>query len=332
MKKSFIALLLSSIFLLSACDDSQLTQKIVEAEKQITQLGNELKRNQADLSAKAAELDALKAQYEEARSELDKAKSRTFPALQVEIVKLIDKSETLKFPKDPKDEYAREESTVSVFASASKTQVEWLDSLLLNEIYKSSLSEDELKAYKGDVTFEKAQVLFNAQFDNLVSEAKADKPIGLSESIESRYLGQRNNIVSFTQLHSTYTGGAHGMYYTRYLNVDINKQALITLDTLIAPKNQAKLKELLWESYASERIGTDGKMEQPYAEKADFRISDEFYFTPYGITFVYPPYELGSFAEGEIEVPVSFYQLNELVNPEYRLTEKDGFGLNPNEF
>ncbi|MDH2997293.1 hypothetical protein A1D22_06360 [Pasteurellaceae bacterium LFhippo2] len=335
MKKSVIALLVSSIFILSACDDKQMTQKVTEAEKQIVQLNSELQKAQSELSTKTAELDKLKEQAVTLSEDLANAKQKTsaFPALQVEILKLFDKSESIKHPKDPKnpdDEYYREETNISLFASIPKTQIEWLNDLLLNEVYRSSISEEEYKAHKGKVTVEQLKESLDKEYNGFINDAKEEKPIGLSRSVDSYYLGQRNNIVFFSQSHNSYYGGAHGMYYTRYLNFDVNKKELITLNSLVPPKNQAKLRELLWESYINDRQLQEG--EAPYAEKSDFRISEEFFFSPYGITFVYPPYELGPFAEGEIEVPLYFHQLNELLNSDYRLTEKDGFGLNQNEY
>ncbi len=56
MKKSLLALLIGSVFLISACEDGKMTQTVLEAEKQIVQLGTELKNAQADLAKKRLKL------------------------------------------------------------------------------------------------------------------------------------------------------------------------------------------------------------------------------------------------------------------------------------
>lgn len=323
MKKSLLAVFISSILVLSACDDKALVQKV-------SQLETELKQSQAELSKKSEEVAVLTNEATALKSKLDKDQ-QTFPALQVDIVKLFDRSETLKFPKDPNDEYPREESSVAVFASTAHTQVEWINRLLLQGIALNYLDEDEAsKAQDKVFTQEDVQKLVEKRYTDYIAQAKEEKPIGFSDSIETLYLGQRNNIVSFSRMYQSYMGGAHGMYYREYINMDIRKQAIIGLDDLMSPTNQAKLRDALWNDYINSRTYEQG--EQPYANKEDFRISDSFYFTPNGITFVYPPYELGPFAEGEIELNAYFSQINEWLNSDYRLTEKDGFGLSQSEF
>lgn len=324
MKKSRLAILLTTTFILTGCDDANLSQKVIETEKQFVQLQADYKKAQTDLTTKENELNTLKADYTKLSAEYSELQKHTasFPALQVEITKLIDNSNTLKFPKDPKDEFAREESKVSVFANTAITHIEWLDQLLLQELLKLYLTKD--KSEKVNLTAVKPQDIverFEKIYQELEKDAKEYKPFAMEESAYTQYLGQRNHIVSFTQSTYSFTGGAHGMGHTNYLNIDINKKALITLNDVINEKNQAKLKALLWNTYSSERSG-----ETPlFVEKKDFRISDNFYFSKDGIVFVYPVYELGPYAEGEIELAINYYQLNELLTPEFKQTEKDGF-------
>ena len=326
MKKSRLAILLTMTFILAGCDDANLSQKVIETEKQFVQLQADYKKAQTDLTTKENELNALKADYTKLSAEYSELQKRStsFPALQVEITKLIDKSETLKFPKNPKDEFAREESKVSVFANTAITHIEWLDQLLLQELLKLYLTKDESE--KVNLTAVKPQDIverFEKIYQELEKDAKEYKPFAMEESVYTQYLGQRNHIVSFTQSTYTFTGGAHGTGYTNYLNIDTNKKALITLNDVISEKNQAKLKALLWETYTSERSSEEQK--PLFVEKKDFRISDNFYFSNDGIVFVYPVYELGAYAEGEIELAINYYQLNELLAPEFKQTEKDGF-------
>lgn len=328
MKKSLLALSVLAAIFTTGCEDKVATQKLLEAEKVAVELGNQLKTAQNEVEKLQTETTTLKAEREELKKQLDKA-SKSMPALDVEVVELFNKEEQVKHKKDPneEEEFFREESFISSFASYPKTGIEWLDQLLLNEIYGTD-SEGKKKSNLNEAAVRKQ---LEQEFEEMRKEAKEDKPIGLSESVDSSYVGQRSNIATFSVSFHSYMGGAHGMYSTRYLNVDMDKKSLITLNDLISKKNHEKVKELLWGQYSSQRLDTEGKYDG-YIKKEDMDISEQFYFTSYGIVFVYPPYHLGSFAEGEIEVTLYWSEGNELVSPNYRRTKKDGFGLNKQEF
>lgn len=163
---------------------------------------------------------------------------------------------------------------------------------------------------------------FDQHYQEQLQSAKEDKNIGLEFLVTTYYAGQRNNIVTFTQINYSYTGGAHSSYYTKYLNVDVNKKAVIQLGDLVSPKNQAKLRDILWE-YRGYHLNKNGNFDG-FVEKDDFFVSDQFYFTSDSITFVYPEY-IGYFSGDEIELTVSLYTINELLNPEYQRTEQRGW-------
>lgn len=329
MKKLLLAAFVASALALSACEDTNLPQKVFEAEKKIVQLETDLKKSQVDLKTKSDELGALKREHEGLKNQYTETKTTLesigFPSLKVTIEPLFEKSEHLKFGKAPKDEFAREDTTVSMFVSVPKTQIEWLNQLLLAEMFKMWLVENE--KLPENITAELLTQRLQERYGAMLEEAKEFKPIALSESLDSFYIGQRNGIVTFSLTSHSYSGGAHGMFAVQYVNVDTNKKAVIGLNDLIGEKNQTKVKELLWEQYRIARTDINGKY-VGFADKKDFRISDDFYFSPTGITFVYPPYELGSFAEGVVEVSLSWYEVNALLNGDYQLKAQDGFGLN----
>ena len=117
MKKSLLALLISSAFLLSACnekDTQALNEKLQQAEQTITQLNQDLAKSQQDLTALQAEQSKLQAQL---------------PALDVTIEPLFSKSEQVKLPAG--NDFGRTESELYYFASIAKTGLDWLDNLLI---------------------------------------------------------------------------------------------------------------------------------------------------------------------------------------------------------
>lgn len=319
MKKSLLTLSIFVALFSTGCEDKVSSQKLLEAEKAIVQLGNQLEREQREVVKLQNELVALK-------TELNTALSR-LPALNVEIVSLFNKSEMISFPKDPKDEYAPESSRVELSVSIAKTGVAWLDQLLLKEVeirLNNTAHNPVLKTADMDtsksLTLDNLTQVLSGMYEAMLAEVKENKEIGLTQEVQSRYLGQRNNIASFSILSHVYSGGAHGMYSTDYLNIDTDKRAVITLNDFIAPNNQESVKSKLWERYAEERRDDNGEF-NGFGDKNTFRLSENFYFTPHGVSFVYPPYELGPFAEGEVEVMLEWYEINSLLQPSYRLAE-----------
>lgn len=323
MKKSLIALLIASVVALTACDD-KTSQTLLDTEKKLVQLEANYKKAQEHLSAKEAELTQLKTQLTALQETVaqEKEKPQTFPALQVEAVQLVDKTQTLKFEKDPADEYAPEQGEVALSIFGVKTGVEWLDALLREQLVLSYLPQDRQGDVKGKAMSNEAlNAFFERHFQQSVSLTKEEKVMANEENSILHYMGQRNNLVMFSHHYSSYSGGAHGMYGTNYLNIDINKKAVIGLDDLISPKNQAKLKAILWETYTRDRLDEKGNYDDSFMAKKDFYIANNFYFSPNGITFVYPVYALGPYAEGEIELSVPFGEVGELVNKAYAFSQ-----------
>lgn len=280
MKKSALALLLASTLFVASCDEKQTAQ---QAPKPSTQQAAQ----QAD-----------------------------FPTLLVKIQTLFERSETVKHTKKPEDdEYFVESTEFERSYSVPVTQIEWLDKLLLAELFMQISAENE--PLPANLTHAMLVERFKKNYQADLAEVKADRPIGDSDQIQADYLGQRNHIASFTLFRHIYTGGAHGSYRTNIINVDTQKKAIIRLDDLIPTQHQAEVIEKLWEAYRQERLDEHGKY-NGFAEKSDIRLPENFRFTPAGIAFVYGIYELGSFAEGEIEVLLDWETLTPLMNPEYR--------------
>ena len=313
MKKTLLASLTASFFILTGCDDKALTDKLAKAEEQIQQLT----KDKASLQTELAELKQAAIQQD-----------NQAPSLQVEIVEVFNKEETIKHPKDPQDDFGSEETKITVFASSAKTGVEWIDKILVNSLMENYTEQDQLPA---NPTSETLKEQLQQIFEGFSEEAKEIKPFALTQASETIYIGQRNHIISFVQNHYSFTGGAHGVGYSRYLNLDANKKSLIGLDDLVSPNQQEKLKALLWERYTEERRDENGEI-STFVEKADFYIAPDFYFTEHGISFVYPVYALGSYAEGPIELELYFAQINSLLNKDYQRTKKDGFNPNAIEY
>lgn len=324
MKKSALALFVATL-LVAGCDDKEkqaLTQEKQTLTQEKTALTEKVQASEQTVSELKANLEAATKELEQLRAEVGK-----FPALSVKIESLLKKQETLKHPK-PKNQdeqdYWREETPVLFSVNVATTPIDWLNQLLLKETFNYFKTEGEPEVALDANLKELLTKRLEQHYQASLSEAREFMPIGLDFDLNTEYLGQWNNLVTFAQSLYTYTGGAHGMFSTQYINVDVDKKAVISLDMLVEKGQQAKLKALLWQAYVNRARELadppvpESVQPETFVNEADFDISTSFYFTSSGATFVYPPYAIGAFAEGEIELSVPYSELNPLLAKPYQ--------------
>ena len=118
MKKTFIsALILTALFTVTGCEDKEAKATIEQQTQTIAQL--------------TAENTQLKAEKEKAE--------KVIPAIIAQDDVIFDKEETIKYPKSTKeDEYVPTEGKLHYSISTLKTNIEWLDTLLLEQISKNA--------------------------------------------------------------------------------------------------------------------------------------------------------------------------------------------------
>ncbi|WP_109078333.1 DUF3298 domain-containing protein [Aggregatibacter kilianii] len=292
MKKLLIATLIAGSLMLTACDDKEKTALIEQAQKQ------------------AQTIEQLNTQVDNLQKQVvDLAENQ---AVRVEPEVLFEKSETVKFdkkPAEPSDGYVRESAEAKVSVKTLKTNMDWLTDLLLNELIRKFTAEGQDKIESKQQFVEQLQTLYT----DSVSYVKNNEALGRTTNFNVKYLGQKENLATFTINYYGYFGGAHGMYSTEFLNIDLAKKNLLDIDEVINPDQHDKLKELLWNAYSNESNN------ETFTPKSEFYVPKDFYFSRDGIAFVYPPYAIGSFAEGEKELTLYWWQLKEekLLMPQF---------------
>lgn len=299
MKKVFFTGLIASVLLLTACNDEEMQKKIQQLETQITDLKQ----------AQRIEIEKLQ--------ETQNAK---IALLQKEEMIRVKEKAVLFQKKDEK--YPVEFSLTTL-----KTNKEWLNKLLVQQLLEKRVSAESVSK----VTDPQAELIkvISTQYQSELDEAKehfADQPdekisatyFSAEDQTSVDYIGQKENLATFTLSNYNYIGGAHGMYHTNYLNIDLEKQKIISLDDIFSKENQAKLKEMLWNRYETEYREADGNMGFFFKNKEKLHLPQDFYFSAAGINFVYPVYEIGAYADGQKELMLYWQEIEAFINPEYR--------------
>nr|WP_314401485.1 RsiV family protein [uncultured Aggregatibacter sp.] len=292
MKKLFIAVLVAGVMGLTACHDKD-TQKQAETIAQLNEQVATLQKQVTDLAENQM--------------------------IRVEPEVLFQKTE--KIPSSTSEENDQEWHQVKFDITTLKTSSDWLTELLLNEVIKRFGVDKNIKIDNKQQFIEFLQ----HNMADALKEAKEYEMSAYETQMLTEYLGQRENIATFTIFSHNYTGGAHGLYGTDFVLVDLKKKAVIKVEDIFVKSAQDKLKSLLWERYRNQYRNEQGELIEPFMSKDDFYVSENVYFSREGITFVYPPYALGSYAEGEKELTLSFYEndLKSILTPEFQFLVKD---------
>lgn len=123
-----------------------------------------------------------------------------------------------------------------------------------------------------------------------------------------------------------YSFGAHGYYHWQIFVLDLqDKKRLGIDDVLIKPAQKDVLFELVKRHFIhhlktgggeSDDVMTDEDVRE-HLQFWEFRLSDNFYFTPKGMTFWYSPYEIAPYVMGYVVLNVPKSELNGIIKDKY---------------
>ncbi|MFC0324036.1 RsiV family protein [Gallibacterium melopsittaci] len=216
-----------------------------------------------------------------------------------------------------------------------KTNVDWIDHYFQSEMREYLFPEgkdllpeevDKVKARWKQLPFDQLKSEYVKNIADLFSDAE-HAPIGYSFEYQPRFIGQRQQLAMFVDYFYLYSGGAHGIYGTHFSNFDLKEKKLLKLDDILLPNQQLKFNALLRNAYlyyisTVENEQDPDKLEQLLKEResipgGQLEPTDNFTFTYEGLLLSYLPYELGSYAEGEIQLLIPYSALIGVVKPDY---------------
>lgn len=279
MKKTLVAALISSVILLTGCQDKDTEAKIKQLNQTVAQL--------------SAENTKLKEQIE-----------KTVPAIFVENDEIFNQSEIIKHPKS-KEDYQPEETKIEYSISTIKTNIDWLNDLL----WKKLTENEETK----NVSREQLVARYQTDFEEDKKEVKETPSFGISHSMWTDFIAQKEKLATFAISFYDYEGGAHGIEGNRYFTIDLTTRHILTLNDLFNEKDLPKVKTLLWEQY-----NNSNKEYESVIGADSFNLSNNIYLDSRGVHFIYDVYEIAPYAAGEQDLLLYFGQLEELFKPEFK--------------
>lgn len=159
---------------------------------------------------------------------------------------------------------------------------------------------------------------YKEQVKDYKAEANEPPPYYLNyEATNSLYVKFNEKDFLVTELMNySYTGGAHGNYGSSFNNYDIAQQKVLKLADLLT---DTVILQPLIEKYFRQQQGL--KINEPLSKVLfddEIKLNNNFYINGQGFTFLYNPYEIASYAQGQIEVFVPYSALKQQLTPWFK--------------
>ena len=117
----------------------------------------------------------------------------------------------------------------------------------------------------------------------------------------------------------SYTGGAHGNYGTTYIPLNLVNNQVITLSQILTPEGMKHIRSLLETSYRKSNQLTPS---QPLTDGGLFdnkiEPNENFYATGKQLVFSFVPYEISSYAAGQIDIAINLNDIQNYLQPSFK--------------
>lgn len=136
------------------------------------------------------------------------------------------------------------------------------------------------------------------------------------KGIEGHVQLYTKNLLIYRIDYNEYTGGAHGIYMTTYLNMDLRRLSPIRLEDLFVSDYSEALTDLLWNQLMADNKATTRQEleDMGYATTGDLEPTENFYLGKEGITFYYNVYEIAPYVMGPIKINLPYDAMQHLLS------------------
>lgn len=194
---------------------------------------------------------------------------------------------------------------------------------VLGEKYTKEDLKDALKSYADNYASEYKNSLTELYNQTIKSGSSDFNSSFMYESMNTaKFLNQTNNVISFSCYIFKFTGGAHGMYATNFLNFNVKDGSLVTLDNIFKGEYKDKLNDIIKENIKAKYYANTTAEEVGFENiDNEMLVSNNFLLTTDGIKFIFPLYKIAPYSEGEPEIIISYVSLNDLLNKDQAIVK-----------
>ena len=129
-------------------------------------------------------------------------------------------------------------------------------------------------------------------------------------------LNQNSNYICLALEYYSYSGSAHGLGGTHFINYDIKNKREIKIDDLFIAGNDSSLTKIAEQIFRKQENLTQNDLLKNYFFDEDkFALNQNFTIADSGLVFLYNQYEIKSYAEGITELAIPYSAIKRLVKP-----------------
>ncbi len=171
-------------------------------------------------------------------------------------------------------------------------------------------TEHYVKEYRTDL-----EPMYAEDEKNKESEGSIGAWDSYYKGIESHVQLYYKNLLVYRINYNEYTGGAHGIYMTTFLNMDLINLRPLKLDDIFTGDYKEALTDLLWNQLmADKKVTTHEALEDMgYGSTGDIAPTENFYLDKDGITFYYNVYDITPYAMGPVEIKIPYEMMEHML-------------------
>ena len=203
--------------------------------------------------------------------------------------------------------------------------VEWPNELGGKEI--KALQDSLIKSISPDSTIKSIDAALTASADQpegidtykmspVDSIPQSGPSMVYSKMTSASVLSFNTDYIVYKISNYIYSGGAHGITESHYINYDLNSGSAINFENAFIPNFENKLldaiKSSLMEQYS---VSTIDALQERGIFTDQLFVTHNIYLDGYDVVFHYNPYDIGPYALGSIDVRVPYYTIQELLTP-----------------
>lgn len=202
------------------------------------------------------------------------------------------------------------------------------DSLLkagINKMLRAEFFGDKSAYISNEKAFDNYITQYTSQYRKDLEPMflKEQKELNSIDNWYSYYKEQTGDVLLYSDDYlvyqidyNEYTGGAHGMYGTYFLNIDLKNLKRITLDELFTKDYMDILTDLIWSQLmADNNVDSREELEEMgYCTTGDVSEIKNFYLNKDGLTILYNPYEITPYSMGQVKVTIPYQMLEHILD------------------
>lgn len=129
----------------------------------------------------------------------------------------------------------------------------------------------------------------------------------------------QGNLLTYLESTNSYYGGAHGVHYVTFYNIDINTGKRLDQKEIFKEDGESKLTGFIREEVLRRNSLSQDEPMYIYllADISEVKVNDNFFFNKNHLVFVYNIYEITPYVFGAVDIAIPYNKIRPLIKDKY---------------